>query len=211
MTEQNKSNPEQPGTAPGTAVRKSRRGIRYKTNPFISNAVVNTKVGTKRISNKAGDKLMIVSEETGEVLAPAGFHEIIEVDKTQFVKLFKNGVKAFTNLTSSGAKVFSVLYDEIQENQSKDFIHLSFSDVNTDIEPLSETTFYRGMKELLQHNFIAESETVGKYFINPDYLWNGNRLAFIKEFRLKNPKAKPKDEMTKDLFDENTNPLDEIN
>lgn len=181
-------------------LKKSKRGIRYKQNPFIKNAVANTKVGTKRISNKKGDKLMIVSENSGEILAPAGFHEILEVDKTQFVKLFKNGVRAFTNLTSAGAKVFSVLYDEVQKIPSSDFIYLSFSSVNQEVEPISSATFYRGMKELLEHKFLAESETVGKYFINPDYIWNGNRLAFIKEFRLVEPKEKKQN-------DEETLPL----
>lgn len=190
-------------TKPEIVLRKSKRGIRYKTNPFLKNAVANTKVGTKRLSNKTGDKLMIVSQETGEIMAPAGFHEILEVDKTQFVKLFKNGVRAFTNLTSAGAKVFSVLYDEVQKIPSKDFIYLSFTDVNQEAEPISQATFYRGMKELLEHKFIAESETVGKYFINPDFIWNGNRLAFIKEFRLVEPKEKnQKDTQTLDLFNE---------
>jgi len=187
-------------------LKKSKRGIRYKKNPFITNAVANTKIGTKRISNQKGDKLMIVSQETGEIMAPAGFHEILEVDKTQFVKLFKNGVKAFTNLTSAGAKVFSVLYDEIQKNPSQDFIYLSYSDVDQEVEPMASATFYRGMKELLEHRFIAESEKVGKYFVNPDYLWNGNRLAFIKEYKLKDPKAKPKDTSTPDMFDNQQNP-----
>jgi hypothetical protein len=187
-------------------LKKSKRGVRYKKNPFISNAVANTKIGTKRISNQKGDKLMIVSQETGEIMAPAGFHEILEVDKTQFVKLFKNGVKAFTNLTSAGAKVFSVLYDEIQKNPSQDFIYLSFTDVDQEVEPMASATFYRGMKELLEHRFIAESEKVGKYFVNPDYLWNGNRLAFIKEYRLKDPRAKAKDTSTPDMFENQENP-----
>lgn len=192
-------------------LKKSKRGLRYKKNPFIGDAVANTKVGTKRISNKKGDKLMIVSGDTGEVLAPAGFHEILEVDKTQFVKLFKNGVKAFTNLKNAGAKVFSVLYDEIQKNPSQDFIYLSFTDVKQDIEPMASATFYRGMKELLEHNFIAESETVGRYFVNPDYLWNGNRLAFIKEYRIRDPKAKLKDNKTLDMFTEQNQQQNEEN
>lgn len=186
-------------------LKKSKRGIRYKTNPFVGSAVANAKVGTKRISNNKGDKLMIVSQETGEIMAPAGFHEILEVDKTQFVKLFKNGVKAFTNLSNSGARVFSILYDELQKIPKQDVIHLSFSDVNQSVEPMAQATFYRGMKELLNHKFIAETETVGKYFVNPDYLWNGDRLAFIKEFRLKASHPRAKDTKTLDLFEDNNN------
>lgn len=166
--------------------KKSRRGlVRFKTNPFLQKVAANTPVGTKRITNKTGDRMMIVSEETGEILAPAGFHEIVEVDKSQFVKLFKNGVSAFKGLTNTGAKVFSVLYDEIQKNPSQDYVYLSFSEINQDTDPMSDRTFFRGIKELLDTKFIAESMTTGKYFVNPDYLWNGNRLAFIKEYRLK--------------------------
>lgn len=167
-------------------VKKSRRGLeRYKTNPFVKHVAANASVGTKRISNKTGDRMMIISEETGEILAPAGFHEIVEVDKSQFVKLFKNGVKAFKGLTNTGAKVFSVLYDEIQKNPSQDYVYLSFSEINQDTDPMSDRTFFRGITELLETKFIAESMTIGKFFVNPDFLWNGNRLAFIKEYRLK--------------------------
>lgn len=177
---------------------ESKRGTRYPVNPFVASASCNTKIGTKRISNKTGDKLMIVSQETGEIMAPAGFHEVLEVDKTQFVKLFKNGVKAFTGLSSAGAKVFSVLYDEMQKSHSQDFVYLSFH-LLEQTEGIKEATFYRGMKELLKLNFIAESLVPYKYFVNPDYLWNGDRLAFIKEFRLKST-TKIKDDKTKDLF-----------
>ena len=170
---------------PMEQLRKSKRGIRYKKNPFIGNAVANTKIGTKRISNQKGDKLMIVSEDTGEVLAPAGFHEILEVDKTQFVKLYVNGVKAFTNLTSAGARVFELIYLAVQKSIGKDVIYISFSEIDQAVSPLPKTTFLRGMKEVCVKGFLAESKTQNKYFINPDYIFNGDRLAIVKEFRIK--------------------------
>jgi hypothetical protein len=171
-------------------VKKSRRGaIQYESNPFVGSAVANTKQGVKRISNKTGDRMMVVSENSGEVVAPAGFHQIVDVDKTQFVKLYINGVKAFKDLTGAGTKVFEVLYMEVQNNIGKDVIYLSFSEIDQRITPMGEATFYRGMKELIEKGFIAESITQNKYFLNPDYMWNGDRLAFVKEFR-KTPRSK---------------------
>jgi hypothetical protein len=159
---------------------------RYKENPFIAKTSTNTKIGQKRIStNKTGDKLMIMSQETGEIIAPAGFHHIVEVDKTEFVKLFKNGVKAFKNLSPAGYKVFSVLYDNLQDGIGKDEIDLLFIDINQDTDPMSSATFYRGLNELIEGEFLASTLRTGRYFINPDFVFNGNRLAFIKEFRLK--------------------------
>jgi hypothetical protein len=167
------------------AEKRSRRGLTaYEKNPFYESASRSTKSGTKRISNKAGDKMMIVSDQ-GEIMAPAGFHEIVEVDKTQFVKLYLNGVKAFQGLSNPGIKVFEIIYREMQNNPGRDTLHLHYAGLDQDLTPISEATFFRGLKELLAKKFIAESFVPTTYFINIDYIFNGNRLAFIKEIRLK--------------------------
>ena len=182
----------------------SRRGAeKYTHNPFIAEAVANTKTGVKRISNKSGDRMMVVSETTGEIVAPAGFWQAQEVDKSQFVKLYVNGVKALKDLTGAGTKVFELLYIEVQKNVGKDEVWLSFTMIDQDASTISRTTFFKGMKELVEKGFIAESTTQNRYFINPDFMWNGDRLAFVKEFRLKKRKADPvRDTYTLDLFNE---------
>jgi hypothetical protein len=188
------------------AVKKSKRGERYEHNPFINLAVTNTKKGVKRISNKDGNRMMVVSENTGEIVAPAGFWYAQEVDKTQFVKLYVNGVKEFKNLAGAGAKVFEILYLRVQENIGKDQIWLTFPNIDQKITPMGETTFYRGMKELLDKEFIAESFTPGLYFLNPDYMWNGDRLAFVNEYRKITIKSKIEQINTKktDIFEKET-------
>lgn len=161
----------------------SRRGFkRYETNPFIGNALSNTKAGMKRLTNKDNSSMMIVGTATGEVIAPAGFWQAQEVDRTQFVKLYVNGVKAFKGLSSAGTKVFELLYLRVQAEIGKDVIYLSFGEIEQQATPISKTTFMRGMKELVEKGFIAESTVQTRYFLNPDFMWNGDRLAFVKEF-----------------------------
>lgn len=173
--------------------KKSRRGVaRYEVNPFIGKASENTKIGTRRITNRTGEKMMIVSQETGEIIAPAGFHEVMEVDKTQFVKLYINGVKAFKGLKAAGTSVFEVIYNTVQENFSKDELYLHYQSINQAITPMSEATFYRGMKEMIEKGFIAESTRPGVYFLNIDFMFSGNKLAFIREYRLKSTQVKAK-------------------
>jgi hypothetical protein len=180
---------------------KSRRGLqRYNHNPFISDTATNTKHGVKRITNKNGDKMMVVSQNTGEIVAPAGFWQAEEVDKTQFVKLYVNGVKAFKDLTGAGTKVFELLYLEVQKNIGKDVIYLSFSEIDQKATSISKATFMKGMRELLTKDFIAESMTQGKYYLNADFMWNGDRLAFVKEYR-KAPQKKQIDTKTIDMFE----------
>lgn len=162
---------------------KSRRGLeKYKTNPFVSKSALPTK--TKRLTNKHGD-MMIVGKDTGEIIASAGFWHAEEIDSAQFVKLYINGVKAFKELTGAGTKVFEILYLEVQKGIGKDVIWLSFLEVDQAVTSMSKATFMRGMKELIEKRFIAESTTQNKYFLNLDYMWNGDRLAFVKEYRRK--------------------------
>jgi len=128
---------------------------------------------------------MMITSPSGEFIAPAGFWQTQEVDKTQFVKLYINGVKAFRDLTGPGTKVFEILYLEVQGQIGKDMVYLSFNAVKQEVTPMSEATYTRGMRELIAKGFIAPNVLQGWYFINPDYMWNGDRLAFVKEFRVK--------------------------
>jgi hypothetical protein len=187
--------------------RISRRGLtRYAENPFIEATSLTTKTRSRTVkSNETGDRLMVVSETSGEILAPAGFWHTQEVDKTQFVKLFVNGVKAIANLSAAGTKAFALLYVQLQKNIGKDQIVLSFYDVDQEQESISKSTFFRGVSELVTKGFLAESMVDSRYFVNPDYIWNGDRLAFVKEYRLKE-KQQARDTKTLDLFDEQKPP-----
>lgn len=179
----------------------SRRGAeRYKENPFISGAAVNTKIGVKRINNKAGDKMLVINKGSGEVMAEGGFWHTQEVDKSQFVKLFINGVKALKELTNAGTKVFEVMYLQVQENISKDVINLHFVDIDQAVTPMARATFNRGLSELIEKGFLAETLAQSRYFINPDFLWNGDRLTFVREFRVKASNS-PKDQIAREKLE----------
>lgn len=182
----------------------SRLGFkRYATSPFMSATDMATRTRTKRLTNTQGDKMMMVGRDDGVIYGSAGFWTTTEVDKTQFVKLYVNGVKAFKDLTSAGTRVFEVLYLVIQENIGKDEIILAYARVNQAISPMSSKTFTRGLRELLEKSFIAEGLIPGVYFINPDYVFNGNRLTLVQDYRQKEKLVqKSLDDKTIDLFDE---------
>ena len=49
-------------------------------------------------------------------------------------------------------------------------------------ESISETTYMRGINELIKKDFIAESPRgSGWFYINPDIIFNGDRVRFIQE------------------------------
>lgn len=179
----------------------TKRGlVKHKTNPFLQDVADKTATRIRKISDNSGEKMMVVSRETGELVGTSGFWHTQEVDRTQFVKLYINGVKAFKELSPAGTKVFELLYIQMQQNIGRDSIVLAFQEIDQDINQISERTFFRGVRELIDKGFLAESLVACQYFVNPDYMWNGDRLAFVKEFRIK--KANSKDTLTGDLFDQ---------
>ena len=161
---------------------ETRHGIKlYEHNPFVP----DVRVKSRKITNERGD-MMLVDAATGEINSPiAGFWECKEVDSSSFVKLFINGVKALAELSNAGTKVFEVLYIELQQNTGKDKIYLHHKNLDKNEAIISERTFRRGLAELLDKKFIALTPTIGWYWVNPDFVWNGDRLAFVKEYHRK--------------------------
>jgi hypothetical protein len=176
----------------------TRRGVvLYERSPFLPN--VQTK--TKRITNKRGD-MMLVSKSTGEIESKiAGFWESEEVDGANFIKLFVNGVKALAELSNAGTRIFELLYIEMQNNIGKDQVYLSYTGLDKNAKAISRSTFSRGLSELIDKRFIASMPAVGWYWVNPDFIWNGDRLTFVKEFRKSSSKTKAIDDKTLDLFE----------
>ena len=188
-----------PTPTPPTPPLKKRGGIPlYVENPFLGDGIA---VKTKRISSRTGD-MMLVKRDSGEVQSPiAGFWESHEVDSQKFVKLFIRGVKALKELTGAGTKVFEVLYLRVQESIGKDQIYMAFSLVDQDLTPMSEATYTRGMRELVEKRFLAASPAIGLFWLNPDFVWNGDRLAFVQEYHRKKQGSPERDTKTLDLFE----------
>ena len=127
-------------------------------------------------------------------LSPVFWHAE-EVDSAKFIKLYVNGVKAFKDLKGPGTKVFELLYLEMQRNIATDRVFMSFSAVDQNISPISMATYKRGIAELIAKGFLAPTPVQGWYWLNPDFVFNGDRLAFVREFRRKGGKfADPRQE-----------------
>ena len=56
---------------------------------------------------------------------------------------------------------------------------------------INERAYRRGIKELLDREFLFKSLMDGVFFVNIRYMFNGNRLAFVKGYQRKKA-AQPK-------------------
>lgn len=158
---------------------------RYENNPFLLNMIIPIKGKKIQLSKLGKDDNVLINQATGEML---GTHVTTykSVDNEQFVKLYTANIGLTFDLKSPGIKAFSVLLWAVQHTSiSKDEVHLDVLVLNKFVQihqenqlKLSHPTFLRGLAELVKAQIIAKTLRQGIYFINPNFIFNGDRIAF---------------------------------
>ncbi|MGF1873663.1 replication/maintenance protein RepL [Photobacterium indicum] len=167
--------------------------VRYKTNPFLDEMAVSTTTKQVRVSSLGKDDHILVNQNTGEI---SGTHVITykKVDEEEFVKLFSANIALTFELTSAGIKTFSVLIWIVQYKAiGKDIVILDQLALDDWFEShqkmaISYATFKRGLNQLEKAKIIAKTLRKGSYFINPNFVFNGNRVAFSTVIERNNKK-----------------------
>lgn len=161
--------------------------VRYESNPFIEGMVVPIRGQKVQLSTLGKDDNVLVNQSTGEIRS-THVTTFKKVDTEQFVKLFTANIALTFELKAAGIKTFNVLVWMIQNSAvSKDIVALdkysldSFLKAHSDRKPpisLSMPTFWRGLAELEKAQIIAKHVRPGSYFINPNFIFNGDRISF---------------------------------
>lgn len=152
----------------------------YQTNPSIPSEMEIRR--NKRAQIGTETKGLVVDTGTGEILGHGGAiaYEWEEVDKERFVKLYLAGLKQAAGLSKAGLAVFETVYTLVRERPGQDTVPLdSYS------SGLHPVTYRRGLRELLEKEFLFRSPNPGLFFVNIRFMFNGDRLAFVKGYRLK--------------------------
>lgn len=179
--------------------------IRYAENPFIEDMVVPVRGQKVQLSRLGKDDSVLVNQATGEM---QGTHVTTfrRVDSEQFVKLFTANIALTFDLKSAGIKAFNVLLWMLQRHSvSKDLIPLDkfaleeFLQGQDKVLSLSPATFTRGLSELEKTAIIARHVRQGWYFINPNFVFNGDRIAFTTLIERKKKNEKQEDQI--DMFE----------
>src|SRR5277367_5308308 len=127
-----------------------KRGVPiYTSNPSVPTAEEIRKPKRTRLGNEIEG--LVVDSGSGEILGHGGamVYEWEEVDKERFVKLYLAGLKQAAGLTKAGLVVFELVYSQVRENPGKDTVLLDPSSSG-----LEERTYQRGLRELLEKEFV---------------------------------------------------------
>lgn len=163
------------------------RVVRYEKNPFLQDMIVPVRGQKVQLSRLGKDDTVLVNHATGEV---QGTHVTTfrQVDSEQFVKLFTQNIALTFDLKAAGIKAFNVMLWILQNKAiDRDVIPLDrfvldeFLENHSKRKPpvsLSIATFARGLSELESAQIIAKHMRPGFYYINPNFCFNGDRIAF---------------------------------
>ena len=156
--------------------------IRHKTNPFLKDFVIESRGKQVAVSTLGGQDNILINQTTGEV---QGTQVVTykKVDSAEFVKLFARNIGLTFDLGSAGIKAFNVLIWQVQSfGMNTDLVPIdsfTLEDFNSKTEKtLSKTTLLRGIGELEKAKIVAKAARRGYYYINPNFVFNGNRIVF---------------------------------
>ena len=159
---------------------------KYVKNPFLEDGVLTIKKGKSTVIAGSTKKVMI-DTETGEAEGLVLLHKYKEVDKDQFIKLYLGEIKSLFELSKTGLKAFGYVISCMRINDAEIYLNVSnmcsFCGWST-----TTTQVYLGLGELIKNKIIAPSVNSNLWFINPNVIFNGDRIAFIKEYKLKQTK-----------------------
>lgn len=157
-------------------------------SPLVNPLVEPQSIRSKRRYVRSGKSEDLINPATGEIHGVATIHQVEERDDAEFVKVFAAGVAASYELSKTAQRVFQVVLDQYQRTPMSrgfaDHVNLLWFDDGLEGRDvgMSEYTFKRGLRELLDKRFIAPKDGVS-FWTNPALFFKGDRVLFIKEYR----------------------------
>lgn len=153
-------------------------------NPFCFDTELKIETRKKNLTVSRGTELIERKDTSKSYFANIVHTQ--EVDKEEFIKLYTSQIKAYFDLTKTAYKVFFIFLRIYQDAIGKDHFYLSCKKAMSLAEKidhfvLSESIFYRGIKELIEKHIIAKTNEKNWYFINPAIVFNGDRARFVSE------------------------------
>jgi phage shock protein PspC (stress-responsive transcriptional regulator) len=150
--------------------------VRHEVNPLVKPRDIVFKERTVKV----GSARELIDTETGEISNVNAIYQRKMVDSERFAKVYIDGLAKTFGLSKTAQRVFKVVLAVC--GKDTDHIFLNFMVITKEDATLPESTFYRGLQELLEHEFLAYSDIPNKFWINPHLFFNGDRVRFITEY-----------------------------
>jgi hypothetical protein len=164
----------------------NRRGFPvYATNPSARDIVPRLR-DKRPIRIEGANKLLIYNPCDGDIVGEGdlAFVERQVVDKEKFIKVYLEDFAPMFDMSKTAQRVFQLIWEQLRDAPNGDKVELSPRIARTMGKDLTDRVVQKGVRELLQKEFIFMSPTDGIYFINMARFFNGNRIVKVREYTL---------------------------
>ncbi|RLI35295.1 hypothetical protein DRO66_07495 [Candidatus Bathyarchaeota archaeon] len=166
---------------------------RYEENPFIKDLVEHIERPTNktRVRRYVKREGAVIDKETGVIGEEGTLLLGVEerVDNDMFIKIYKAYLQVAGKLSMAAIKIFFYICEILPKGVTH--VYLSPEEVKENIG-IKQTTFYKAIKELLVAEMLSKTPVKIKFFVNPLYAFNGNRMKIVAEFNREQKKRTPK-------------------
>lgn len=144
----------------------------WNYNPYVGS-------GDKAVVLRKGVDSKVISRNTDNVNFYKDVHgmaRIREVDNDRFVKIYTANLSLWFELSIPAQRVLQYILTILPRNS--DMIMLSYEQVKAYTEYKSFTSVYDAINELINKKIIARSKVKEMFYINPSFIFNGDRIIF---------------------------------
>lgn len=161
----------------------------FEFNPFMENPELTELKAIGRVTRSKAQTGEVFKPETGEAMGKVdGYYSRKEVEAEQFIKLYLQGTGRLSHLTSSGLAMFKALYVLMLPQHGKDKVAITHELAKKRFG-ITTGMYFRGMTDLIHAGFIAKTDIAPFFWINPQCMFNGDRLRFVQDYDRKETRA----------------------
>lgn len=146
----------------------------YEQNPFANKLIKSLYYGSATRPSFSNGTITVEQKKV--------------VDSKQFVKLYVNGLFQLDTITKPGERVLRYVLLILRANQDK--VVIITKEVQEHYKLKSPVSIYNGINNLIDLNLIARHST-NVYWINPKFLYNGDRLKLVNSYERQRKNANP--------------------
>jgi hypothetical protein len=146
---------------------------------------VNPSLSSEFLVNDNSRLAALSTDDDQNTQAPNDLGMATALDREKCVKFYTKGILKYSQLSKPGVKLFEFIYEQLshQDFQNKDLISLNYVLAKKWCPILNRRTYSRGIADLLEKEFLFRSMVHDLYFINVQFVFNGNRVALARSYQ----------------------------
>lgn len=154
--------------------------MKCKENPFKEAIakLMRKKFVENNLLKLPEETQMLIDTDTGElspVISQLKTPKLLDIQ--QFTKIYHKTPDLLMDLKPEGIKLLGYIIKNLEEG--KDYIILDKEGFISRVNYKNVQSVYKGIKELEDNKVIAKSNITSKYWINPYYIFNGQRQTLF--------------------------------